>query len=50
MIPFLESISSAGSCITALQNNYNIYKQGLEVNRSQATHGYNTGKQDNSDG
>ncbi|XP_066934450.1 carboxy-terminal domain RNA polymerase II polypeptide A small phosphatase 1-like isoform X2 [Clytia hemisphaerica] len=39
LIPFLENISSADSCITALQNNYTRYRQGLEMSRNQ--HSYN---------
>ncbi|XP_057303560.1 carboxy-terminal domain RNA polymerase II polypeptide A small phosphatase 1-like [Hydractinia symbiolongicarpus] len=31
LIPFLESISSADNCITALQNNYSRYKAGLRL-------------------
>lgn len=42
LIPFLESISDADSCVTALQNNFGRYKAGQKFqyyNGNQEEHG-----------
>lgn len=38
MVPFLENLSSADSCINALQNNYNKYREGIAMSRQQQQH------------
>ena len=43
LIPFLESISDADNCVTALQNNFGRYKAGQKFqyyNGNQEEHGW----------